>query len=70
MTDLVLSSDRAAARHQRIDPSWHYRLPEQFRDVRPADPNVPPQPSLAGGADPFIASIYNGRHGTALRRVG
>ena len=71
MTDLVLSSDRAAAaRHQRIDPSCEYRLPEKFRDVRPADPNVPPQPSLAGGTDPFIASIYNGRHGTALRRVG
>lgn len=59
----------AAARHQRIDPSWHYRLPEKFRDVRPADPNVPPQPSLAGGADPFAASIWNGEHGTALRRA-
>ena len=67
MTDLVLSSDRAAARHQRIDPSREYRLPEKFRDVRSADPNVPPQPSLAGGAEP-VGSIWNGEHGTALRK--
>ena len=59
----------AAARHQRIDPSWHYRLPEKFRDVRPAEKVTHPLSSSIGGADPFIASIYNGRHGTALRRV-
>lgn len=57
----------AAARHQRIDPSWEYRLPEQFQDVRSAEEITTFQ--LLGGADPFIASIYNGHHGTALRRV-
>ena len=70
MTDLVLSSDRAAAaRHQRIDPSWHYRLPEQFRDVRSAEEAAHPLSSPIGGADPFAASIWNGEHGTALRRT-
>src|SRR5690606_36338461 len=37
-------------------------------DVRSSD-LVPPQPSLPGGADPFAASIWNGEHGTALRRA-
>ena len=59
----------AAARHQRIDPSWHYRLPEQFRDVRPAEEVTAPLSSSIGGADLFVASIYNGHHGTALRRI-
>lgn len=63
-------TERAQAAARKYHESWHYRLPEQFRDVRPADPNVPPQPpSLAGGADPFAASIWNGEHGTALRRA-
>ena len=52
-------TERAQAAARKYHESWHYRLPEQFRDVRPADPNVPPQPpSLPGGADPFAASIW------------
>ena len=67
MTDLVLSSDRAAAR--KYHESWHYRLPEKFRDVRSAEEVPSASPASIGGADPFIASIYNGHHGTALRRI-
>ncbi len=65
-------TDRAREATRKIDPSWQYRLPEQFRDVRPARPAMPQASHLSlppGGADPFAASIWNGEHGTALRRI-
>ena len=62
-------TERAQAAARKYHESWHYQLPEKFRDVRPAEEVTAPLSSSIGGADPFIASIYNGRHGTALRRV-
>jgi len=65
-------TERAQAAARKYHESWHYRLPEQFRDVRPARPAMPQASHLSlppGGADPFAASIWNGEHGTALRRI-
>ena len=60
-------TERAQAAARKYHESWHYRLPEKFRDVRPAEEITKFQ--SIGGADPFAASIWNGEHGTALRRV-
>ena len=62
-------TERAQAAARKYHESWHYRLPEKFRDVRPAEEAAHPLSSPIGGADPFAASIWNGEHGTALRRA-